>query len=95
MVAETDLKITGAQAQFGRGVIEDVGKRVLQEFASRLERRLAGGEDEQPDEPPHPREEALDMGAAMSDTAVGRAARVAAPLAAGLVLLLALRRLRR
>ena len=31
--AQTDLEITGSQAQFGRGVIEDVGKRVLGEFA--------------------------------------------------------------
>jgi carbon monoxide dehydrogenase subunit G len=41
--AETDLQITGPQAQFGRGVIEDVGKRVLGEFSQRLEERIAGG----------------------------------------------------
>jgi len=40
--AETDLHITGPQAQFGRGVIEDVGKRVLGEFSQRLEQRIAG-----------------------------------------------------
>ncbi len=40
VVAETDLQITGPQAQFGRGVIEDVGKRVLGEFAQRLEQRI-------------------------------------------------------
>jgi uncharacterized protein len=40
--AETDLQITGPQAQFGRGVIEDVGKRVLGEFSQRLEERIAG-----------------------------------------------------
>src|SRR6185312_14045292 len=40
--AETDLQITGPQAQFGRGVIEDVGKRVLGEFSRRLEERIAG-----------------------------------------------------
>jgi hypothetical protein len=42
--AETDLQITGPQAQFGRGVIEDVGKRVLGEFSQRLEERIAGSE---------------------------------------------------
>lgn len=42
--AQTDLQITGPQAQFGRGVIEDVGKRVLGEFAQRLEQRIAGPE---------------------------------------------------
>ncbi len=41
--AQTDLQITGPQAQFGRGVIEDVGKRVLSEFSQRLEQRIAGG----------------------------------------------------
>jgi uncharacterized protein len=39
--AETDLHITGPQAQFGRGVIEDVGKRVLGEFSQRLEEKIA------------------------------------------------------
>ena len=41
VLAETDLNITGAQAQFGRGVIEDVGKRVLGEFSRRLEQQIA------------------------------------------------------
>ncbi len=41
VVAETDLEITGPQAQFGKGVLEDVGNRVLEEFTSRLERQIA------------------------------------------------------
>ncbi len=43
--AQTDLNITGPQAQFGRGVIEDVGGRVMAEFSRRLEERIAGGGD--------------------------------------------------
>jgi carbon monoxide dehydrogenase subunit G len=39
--AETELEITGPQAQFGKGVLEDVGGRILEEFTSRLERRIA------------------------------------------------------
>jgi len=39
--AETELEITGPQAQFGKGVLEDVGSRILEEFTSRLERRIA------------------------------------------------------
>ena len=35
VTAQTELHITGPQAQFGRGVIEDVGKRVLNEFSQR------------------------------------------------------------
>jgi uncharacterized protein len=41
VVAETDLEITGPQAQFGKGVLEDVGSRVLDEFTARLERQIA------------------------------------------------------
>lgn len=40
VTAETDLKITGPQAQFGRGVIEDVGRRMLGEFSQRLEEKI-------------------------------------------------------
>ena len=46
VTAQTDLQITGPQAQFGRGVIEDVGKRVLGEFSARLEQRIAGPKPE-------------------------------------------------
>jgi carbon monoxide dehydrogenase subunit G len=42
--AQTELHITGPQAQFGRGVIEDVGRRVLDEFSQRLEQRIVGGD---------------------------------------------------
>ncbi len=44
VVAHTDLHITGPQAQFGRGVIEDVGKRVLSEFSQCLEQKIGGGQ---------------------------------------------------
>jgi carbon monoxide dehydrogenase subunit G len=99
VTAETDLHVTGAQARFGRGVMEDVAGRVMKEFASRLERQLAG-EDEAPEParaesaPAPQREEALDMGAMMSQSAVGRYARLAAPVAAALLLLLVWRRRR-
>jgi uncharacterized protein len=94
VTAETDLHITGAQARFGRGVMEDVAARVLGEFSSRLEDQLAAGpEQEQPAAARE--EEALDMGALMSGTSVGRYARKAAPLVLGLLMLVALRRRRR
>jgi uncharacterized protein len=48
VVAETDLEITGPQAQFGKGVLEDVGNRVLEEFTSRLERLIASQSDSPP-----------------------------------------------
>ncbi|HTW98477.1 MAG TPA: SRPBCC family protein [Acidimicrobiales bacterium] len=43
VIAETDLQITGPQAQFGKGVLEDVGGRILEEFSTRLERRINSG----------------------------------------------------
>lgn len=46
--SQTDLQISGPQAQFGRGVIEDVGKRVLAEFAQRLEQRIGTPDDDLP-----------------------------------------------
>ena len=41
VLAETELHITGPQAQFGRGVIEDVGRRILGDFSQRLEEKIA------------------------------------------------------
>jgi carbon monoxide dehydrogenase subunit G len=41
VVTETDLQITGPQALFGKGVLEDVGGRILEEFSRRLEERIA------------------------------------------------------
>ena len=41
----TDLNITGKPAQFGRGVMQDVSDKLLNQFAACLETKL-GGEDE-------------------------------------------------
>ncbi len=38
----TDLNITGRPAQFGRGIMEDVAGKMLQEFAKRLETEVVG-----------------------------------------------------
>jgi carbon monoxide dehydrogenase subunit G len=42
VLVETELNITGRQAQLGRGIMEQVASGVLREFASRLERAIAG-----------------------------------------------------
>ncbi|MGI8528133.1 MAG: SRPBCC family protein, partial [Geodermatophilaceae bacterium] len=42
----TDLNITGKPAQFGRGVMVDVGNKLIGQFASCLEGKLRGGADE-------------------------------------------------
>lgn len=43
VVVETDLAITGRQAQFGRGIMEDVSAKMLADFAQRLEREVITG----------------------------------------------------
>jgi carbon monoxide dehydrogenase subunit G len=43
VVAVTDLKITGRQAQFGRGIMEDVASTMMGEFAKRLESEITSG----------------------------------------------------
>ncbi len=50
VVVDTDLRITGRPAQFGRGVIQDVGTKLLDEFAACLATRLGG--QEEPATPP-------------------------------------------
>ena len=42
----TDLDITGKPAQFGRGVMVDVGNKLIGQFADCLAGKLAGGEEE-------------------------------------------------
>jgi uncharacterized protein len=97
--AETDLKITGPQARFGRGVMEDVAGRVLSEFSGCLERQITGAREPAPAEaqasPPPPDEDAMDLGALMSASRLGRYARVALPLVAVLALLAIVVRRRR
>ena len=40
---ETDMKLTGRAAQFGRGIAQDVATKMLTQFAECLERELSGG----------------------------------------------------
>jgi uncharacterized protein len=43
VVVETDLNVTGRPAQFGRGIMEDVAAKMLDDFAKRLENELQNG----------------------------------------------------
>ena len=45
---ETELQVTGRQAQFGRGIMEDVAGRMLREFAGRLEQLILSTGDAEP-----------------------------------------------
>lgn len=44
VVAETDVAITGRQAQFGRGIMQDVASNMMGQFAQRFEQQLREGE---------------------------------------------------
>jgi carbon monoxide dehydrogenase subunit G len=44
VIAETDLAITGRQAQFGRGIMQDIAGRMLGEFAKEFENYLLHGD---------------------------------------------------
>jgi carbon monoxide dehydrogenase subunit G len=43
---ETDMKLTGRAAQFGRGIAQDVATKMLHQFASCLEEEITGGPEE-------------------------------------------------
>ncbi|MFL4908821.1 SRPBCC family protein [Streptomyces sp. MMS24-I2-30] len=94
----TDLTVTGRPAQFGRGVLAEVGDRLVGQFAQCLGERITerpGAPGEQP-APPAAEPEPLDLVRAAGLPVAKRAAGAAAVLA---VLLLVLggvcRRLRR
>ena len=81
VVVETDMQVTGRQAQLGRGLMEQVAGAVLGDFAARLERELRG-------EAPAAAggEEALDVTGAVRGPLLERAGLVLAGLLAGLAL---------
>jgi uncharacterized protein len=109
---ETDMKLTGRAAQFGRGMQQEVATKILNQFAECLEREIMGEnvrEEPEPEpaaasssgpsgngaaqeeEPPRRRiiqqdreVEPLDLGE-MSRDAVLKRVKVAAPIAAGVV----------
>jgi carbon monoxide dehydrogenase subunit G len=45
VLVDSDLDITGKPAQFGRGVIKEVGDKLLGQFAAALAERLSVGEE--------------------------------------------------
>ncbi|MEU3170340.1 SRPBCC family protein [Streptosporangium sp. NPDC006930] len=94
----TDLEITGRPAQFGRGVIADVGDRLLSQFADRLAATLTEPAVEPPVEPPttsqvaEPAPDPVNLIALVGPPVLKRVA----PVALGvLVLILLLRSIRR
>ena len=97
----TDLDITGRPAQFGRGIMTEVGDRIVQQFATRLEELLRDTGHGSGSTAPTgtgtpgallPEPEAVDLGAAALPVLLRKAA---APVAAVLVAVVLIRTLRR
>ncbi|MGH1505059.1 MAG: SRPBCC family protein [Acidimicrobiales bacterium] len=70
---ETDLKIAGKVAQFGKGVIGDVSARLIGEFVNCLEHKLAAGDE------PEPTQEAVAEEAVAGAATNGAAPKAPAP----------------
>lgn len=92
VIAVTDLQVTGRQAQFGRGIMQDVAGRMLGDFARRFEAHLTasanGGERADASAPPRPppadTQDALDLGNVVGQLPL---VRYGAPAAGAMVLL--------
>jgi hypothetical protein len=80
VAVETELQVTGRQAQLGTGVMEEVAGSLLEELSARLEQELLAGAGARPSA------EALDVGAAVLGPLSERALLVAVGVAAGLLL---------
>ncbi|WP_377267996.1 SRPBCC family protein [Peterkaempfera sp. SMS 1(5)a] len=95
----TDLDITGRPAQFGRGIMAEVGDRIVQQFADRLEELLrrpatadGAAASVAPSVADRPEPEAVDLGAAVLPVLLRKAA---APLAAAVAVVLVVTAVRR
>ncbi|CCK25396.1 hypothetical protein BN159_1017 [Streptomyces davaonensis JCM 4913] len=86
VTVRTDLSVTGRPAQFGRGLLSDVGGRLVSQFADCLAERLTEPEQEQEQEPEPPAPIDLTRTAALP---VAR--RIGPPLAAAALVILAWR----
>ncbi|WP_327721173.1 SRPBCC family protein [Streptomyces sp. NBC_00490] len=84
----TDLTVTGRPAQFGRGVMAEVGDRIIGRFAQNLAERLG----DEPQETPPVVDEPLDL---FRTAGVPVAKRAAAAAAVVVALVVVLRRWRR
>ena len=94
---ETDLKLTGKPAQFGRGVMADVGDRLIGQFADALAQQLAAeqptsGDLEPSSEADFASAQPLDLLAVASGAVARRSAVVATSLVCALLLVVGTRR---
>jgi uncharacterized protein len=67
---DTDLAITGKPAQFGRGVMQDVSDKLLNQFVACLEQRMAREEPAEAPEAPAPAADAAPAAPEATDAAM-------------------------
>ncbi|MGP2437856.1 SRPBCC family protein [Streptomyces sp. JW3] len=105
----TDLTVTGRPAQFGRGVIAEVGDRIIGRFATNLSERLAAPEENTeegteegaeetagaPAAEPAGRDDALDLVRAAGAPLARRAGPALAAVLVGTLVVVRIRRWRR
>ena len=72
VLVDTDLKVSGKVAQFGKGMISEIGGKLLDQFASCLATTLAAGDEE----PTAPADTAASAGATASQAGAGTDASV-------------------
>ncbi len=68
---QTDLNITGKPAQFGRGVMVDVGNKLIGQFATCVEGKLSGGDSDQGADRSESTDSSADGGAAVASGVTG------------------------
>jgi carbon monoxide dehydrogenase subunit G len=72
VTVQTDLSITGRPAQFGRGIMEDVAGKMLEDFAKRLEGEVLGSNGRGPaEDAAQARGARTELGAAASPAGAG------------------------
>ncbi len=84
VVVDTDLKVTGRPAQFGRGVLQDVSGKIIEQFAGCLAARMAPPEAQvTPEAAAAPASAGAPTGSAVSasDEAAAAASSAGAPTA--------------
>jgi carbon monoxide dehydrogenase subunit G len=98
VTVQTELDVTGRQAQFGRGILENVAEQMLKDFARRLENAISGADPSQQDAPQSrttdlPPPEPLDLGNVVVRS-LGRERLAAVVVVAAVIVVLAWRRRR-
>ncbi|MFZ3571582.1 SRPBCC family protein [Streptomyces sp. BH097] len=91
----TDLDITGRPAQFGRGIMAEVGDRIVGQFAERLAELMSGPQAESAPAAAPAEPEAVDLGAAALPVLLKKAAVPAAAALAAAILVAVIGRRRR